>query len=188
MMRLALSLAVQLLFASGALVLIRGGNTRRVRVAGVAAVISLVPLMVLGFAWPSIFTILALIAVPAVALWAVTVVSPRVLERRARRRYAVACVVVAVLSLASEVWWLGSCPSLTLVVPDGFAGEVRLVQDAGDGVDLEQASYRAIVPATGELRVRDMEFLQDRYNVRVVSSSGDPREFTVTGSGRWRLE
>lgn len=66
-------------------------------------------LLLLGFVWPSIFTLIALLALPSPILFLFGVAKPQFVDSRPLlRKYLIGCAAVSVLSWAAEIVWLWS--------------------------------------------------------------------------------
>lgn len=64
-------------------------------------------LLWLGFIWPSAFTLVAMVALPAPFLFLTTSADPTWLRRRPRtRRYLIACFMVAIVCWIVQIAWL----------------------------------------------------------------------------------
>ena len=181
MTRLWAIAAGQLVLALGAIWLVRSGRPVLMRLAALAALSCLLPLMLLGVVWPSIHTVVALAAAPSVLIWLACIAWPGVLRSRATRSYALGCLVLALSASALQAWWMAGCQQLTIVVPDGFSGEVRLIEDYSKGIDLAANGYVAIVPPTGENRIRDATFMHRCFTTVIRSRSGTTRGFQDEG-------
>jgi hypothetical protein len=71
-------------------------------------------LVCLGAIWPSLFTIVALAALPSPLMFAVSTCYPKLLERRpGLRLYLLSCVLASLLCWIDEVSWLTLHASLT---------------------------------------------------------------------------
>lgn len=74
------------------------GNCKRA--SGAVGLLALVPLFLLGAMWPSLFTIAALLALPAVVILVLTIARPTTLSQPALRLYTIVAVFV------SPAFWL----------------------------------------------------------------------------------
>jgi|SRR5882672_472790 len=64
-------------------------------------------LLCLGGIWPSIFTLVAIAALPSPILFLIAVVRPSFVQtHRFLRYYLVGCAVAAAFGWAAEFWWL----------------------------------------------------------------------------------
>lgn len=83
------------------------GRTARLRLLCFGGLLLVSALLWLGFIWPSLFTFVALPAVPAVPLFLVGMVRPEIVTARPwLRRYLLACALAAVVCWVVEVVWL----------------------------------------------------------------------------------
>jgi hypothetical protein len=166
--------------------LLRAHRPGATRWAAFAAVIGLVPLILRGALWPSVHTIAALIALPALLIWLAAWVRPAVLQRRVVRWYGIASLGLSMVSAVYQASWIANCPELTFVVPHGFKGTISLIKDSKAGIDLKAIHYRVAIPATAEVRIRDDRFLFRCYTAKVRLASGIELPFedggVVTGA------
>ena len=161
--------------------LLRAHRTGATRWAAFVAVIGLVPLILRGAQWPSIHTIAALMALPALFIWLAALVWPAVLRRAVVRWYGILSLVLAVTSAVCQASWIAGCPELTFIVPDGFKGTISLVKDSKTGIDLRAAHYRVAIPPAAEVRIRDDRFMFRCYTAKVRSASGIELSFEDGG-------
>jgi len=84
-----------------------GGIVARFLYLGGAVLTS--TLLLLGFVWPSIFTLIALLALPSPILFLFGVAKPQFVDSRPLlRKYLIGCAAASVLSWAAEIIWLWS--------------------------------------------------------------------------------
>ena len=69
------------------------------RAAAAIGLAALFPLLLLGLLWPSMFTIAALLALPASAILLVAVVHPSLLQSAGVRAYSIVSVLLSPVSL-----------------------------------------------------------------------------------------
>jgi hypothetical protein len=80
------------------------------RVAGLLGACSIAALGMLGALWPSIYTLMALAALPAFALLLVSAARPSILQGRSLRLYTGASLVLPPAAFAFQIFWLaGGC-------------------------------------------------------------------------------
>jgi hypothetical protein len=77
-------------------------------------------------------------------------------RRKVARWWAFGALVLAVGTTVVLAEWerLYSCPELQLIVPDGYRGELRLVEGDADGVDLRGERPVVHVPPLGVVMIR----------------------------------
>jgi len=64
-------------------------------------------LIFLGASWPSLFSIFALLAIPAPGIFVIAAVKPQILtDMRIVRFYLWACVILSIGSWVAEILWL----------------------------------------------------------------------------------
>lgn len=175
--RLETILAVQTAAAVASVWLLRRRGRRRTRLAALAALVCLAPFLLLA-ALPTLLTFLGLAALPGVLVCVAALIRPAVLSSRSARGYVVACFAMALFTTGAFVAGEHQCASFTFVVPDDFAGEIRLVKDRTSGIDLRGAGWRAAIPPSGEVRARND---YPCYSTVVLSASGAPRRFRDLG-------
>jgi len=84
----------------------RGGSAG-IRLLCFGGVLLTAALMELGFCWPSLFTFIAIPALPSPLLFLVAVVWPPLIRNhRILRFYLIGCCLASVLSWLFEIWWL----------------------------------------------------------------------------------
>ena len=102
-------IAVSAAYLLGALI---GGlgprNTApRQRLLAVTGFVATLGLIVLGGIWPSLYTLLAIPALPAPFILAGAIARPTLASSRPKLRvYLTLCVVASVLAWAYQLWWL----------------------------------------------------------------------------------
>ncbi len=77
------------------------------RLFAAAVVLAIVPLVALGTIWPSAYSVVAVLAAPALLLCGVAALFPRFLRHTGAQAYCVASAWLSFLSWATQVWWLG---------------------------------------------------------------------------------
>jgi hypothetical protein len=79
----------------------------RTRLVALGGFIVTLLLLFLGAIWPSVFTIIALFALPAPLLLAAVIVQPKVIAARPKLRvYLALCIGISILSCIYEAIWL----------------------------------------------------------------------------------
>ena len=177
--------AVQLALAAAAWLLLRRGRPWSTRLASLSATAALLPLVLLAIVWPSIHTLLLLVALPGVVAILATIVWPgwlapvraavgkdpvlprlsarlqaedgrRQLSRKVLRGWGVAALLLGLGSTVLQAEWdrCRPCFSIELVIPDGYRGEVDLVEGGAAGVVLDGEALIIRVPVTGVVTIR----------------------------------
>ena len=83
------------------------------RVASAGALLSVAALVALGASWPSGYTVLAILALPAVVILIIRVVRPTSFHGRWPLRYLRFTVVLPPAAFALQSWWLnGGCEAV----------------------------------------------------------------------------
>jgi hypothetical protein len=83
------------------------------RLCAAVGSLSIVALVVLGSAWPSIYTVAAILALPAGAMLLVRSPNPVRFRNRWTRAYIRIAVALPPLAFAFQFWWLsGGCKTL----------------------------------------------------------------------------
>ena len=81
----------------------------RTRVQSVLGLAVTVPMVLLGVVWPSAFTLVALLVIPAPFIFAATVIHPEMLQKWPKLRiYLIASALSSIICLCVEVLWLAS--------------------------------------------------------------------------------
>lgn len=79
----------------------------RIRLLYVVGAILTTALIVLGALWPTLFSIFALLAIPAPGIFIIAAVKPHILtDMRVVRFYLWACVILSIGSWVAEILWL----------------------------------------------------------------------------------
>src|SRR5262245_11873208 len=100
-----LLLTAQLGLVGATWLVVRGRTRARTRLAAVTATLCLMPLMMLGAIWPSLHTLLALAALPALVGWLAALARPGLLVRSFWRSYCIAALALAPTATAVQIWW-----------------------------------------------------------------------------------
>ena len=83
------------------------------RVAAVFGITSILLLILQGAAWPSLYTIVAILCLPSVFLLGKIVIRPAEPSRPLIRNYCSASLFASALSFALQAWWLaGGCKAV----------------------------------------------------------------------------
>jgi hypothetical protein len=122
--------------------------------------------------WPSEHTLFGALALPGLVALGVIVAAPVSIERNAVRGLAIFALLCGTASYASQAVHDYRCHRISFILPDDFAGEIRLITDASSGLDLGASNYRLAVPRSGELRIRDDDFIFRCYSIEAYFQSG----------------
>lgn len=142
------------------------------RLVAVIGLISLLPMVLLAISWPSLHTIIGILAVPGIGMLVVAVAAPNYLGSIVLRSLAISALVLGVASYASQAAWMSRCHTIHFIVPDDFTGEIKLVQDTESGVDLDAIDYTVVVPDSGIFHIRDDDFMFRCYSTEARYESG----------------
>lgn len=105
-MNLPLLLIAQVLLLAGTAVLGRTATPWKERTSAFMTLLCLLPLMLFGAAWPSLYTVLALLALPALLGCVPILIWPDLLRRVPVRVYGLVAMSCAVTATAIQIWWI----------------------------------------------------------------------------------
>ncbi len=148
---------------------------RSVRLVSFTGLLLLVLVIMMGLVWPSLHTLMGLLAIPGTLVLVTMVLVPKfVVHRRIPRILAVSALICAAASFSSQAVWNYQCHTLRFVIPNDFVGDIYLIQDSKAGMDLRKERYTVIFPPSGTVRILDDDFMFRCYSMEARYESGEP--------------
>jgi hypothetical protein len=144
-------------------------------------------LALLAIIWPSLHTLFGVLALPGVGALVFGAVAPNRVTSAVARSLATSALVLGAASYGSQAVWMYRCHTIRFVIPDGFSGEIQLIQDSEAGVDLDAINYTVVVPDSGITRIQDDDFMFRCYSTEARYASGPPailQDRGVTGGSQ----